>query len=244
MKKILLLIIITLFYSCNNSKKEATAINLKTKIEKKLFSNTESQIKKYGEDSQKYWDIGDNKNALKYDDSIKNTILNSYIGDHTFISVDNIAYRTTKRKKPLFLQVTASWCPPCKFEIPMLNKIVEKYSDQVDFVLLFQDAQAKVEKISLEYHKDIVLVPSIKEQSEGINISGFRHVMGFPTDYLITKNNEIINFYQGASKPGTFKNLEGNDIIITKEQANKTNYQKLEKEVTELIKGQISNTID
>ena len=225
-KTFLLLLAFTIFYSCKNLEKESVDNQSETKIGKKLFSETESKIKKYREDSQKYWDKNDSENALKYRDSIKSLILNSYIKDYKFKTVDSTNYNMSERKKPLFLQVTASWCAPCKFEVPALNKIVEKYSDRVDFVLLFWDTQAELEKLAPDYNKDIVLIPSQEKQSEPttIDISGFRHIMGFPTNYLITTDNQIINFSQGAMIPTTFTDQNGKEITITKEEANKGNY--------------------
>ena len=238
MKKIfLLLFAITALFSCKNFEKETFETLTEKKIEKKLFSNTESQIKKYREDSQKYWDKNDSENALKYNDSIKILILYSYIKDYKFKTVDSTFYNTSERKKPLFLQVTASWCPPCKFEVPALNKIVEKYNDKVDFVLLFWDTQSELEKIAPDYHKNIFLIPSQKKQSEPttIDISGFRHIMGFPTNYLITRDNQIINFSQGAMIPTTYTDQNGEEVTITKEEANQKNYERLEMEIKELL---------
>lgn len=244
-KTFLLLLAITIFHSCKNSEKETADNQSETKIEKKLFSETESKIKKYREDSQKYWDKNDSENALKYGDSIKSLILNSYIKDYEFKTVDSTNYNTSERKKPLFLQVTASWCAPCKFEVPALNKIVEKYSDKVDFVLLFWDTQAELEKLAPDYNKDIVLIPSQEKQSEPttIDISGFRHIMGFPTNYLITTDNQIINFSQGAMIPTTFTDQSGKEITITKEDADKGNYERLETEIKELIEKTGANTV-
>jgi len=244
-KAFLSLLLVTIFYSCKNSEKDITEIKLEAKVKKKLFAETENQIKMYRADSQKYWDKNDSENALKYSDSIKTLILNSYINDYEFKTVDSINYNTSERKKPLFLQVTASWCAPCKFEVPALNKIVEKYSDKVDFVLLFWDTQSELEKLAPDYNKKIALIPSQKKQTEStsIDISGFRHIMGFPTNYLISRDNEIINFSRGAMIPTTFIDQNGKEITITKEDADKGNYERLEMEIKELIEKNDANSL-
>jgi thiol-disulfide isomerase/thioredoxin len=230
-KTFLILLAITIFYSCNDSKKE------NTETKKIFFSDIQSQIKKYKTESEIFWKNNDGENSSKYNDSIRTLILNSYISNHEFNTVDDSIYNTSVRKKPLFLQVTASWCAPCKFQIPALNKIVEKYSDKVDFVLLFWDTKPKLEKLVTEYNKKIILIPSKKRQSESkiIDIAGFKHIMSFPTNYLITRNNKIINFSSGAMMPTTYKDHNGIDITITEEEANKQNYERLEREIKELI---------
>ena len=49
-------------------------------------------------------------------------------------------------------------------------------------------------------------------------------------------DNEIINFSQGALIPTTYTDETGTEITITKEDANKENYERLETEIKELIK--------
>lgn len=177
---------------------------------------------------------------MKYDDSIKSLILNSYIKDYNFKTFDSINYNTSKRKKPLFLQVTASWCEPCKFQTPMLNKVVERYSDKVDFVLLFWDTQSELEKLVSNYNKNIFLIPFKQKTPEDtiVDIYSFKHLMAFPSNYSINTNNKIINFSQGASSPTTYTNEKGEEITITKEEADKRNFEKLETEIKKLIKEQ------
>ncbi|NRB84899.1 MAG: thioredoxin family protein [Winogradskyella sp.] len=229
-KIILVLISLTILQSCKKDENQ-------TYDERKLFADTEAQIKKYREDAQKYWDLNDAENAMKYDDSIKLFIRDSYIDNYKFITVDSSIYNTSKRKKPLFLQVTASWCAPCKFEVPSLNKIVEKYSDKVDFVLLFWDSQKELEKLAQDYNRNIFLIPSQKKQPEPttIEIAGFKHITGFPTNYLISIDDRIMKISEGAVIPATYTDRSGKEITITEDEAKKMNYERLEREIKELL---------
>ncbi|AUC15826.1 hypothetical protein BTO06_12000 [Tenacibaculum sp. SZ-18] len=224
--------------SCNSSHKDDLNTNSITTSRIKLFEETEDQIKKFREDSQKYWDKNDSENALKYSDSIKQLIIKSYISSYEFKTMRNIKYKTKNRNKPLFLQVTASWCAPCKFEISSLNKIAEKYSDKVDFVLLFWDNQKELKTFANSYNENIHLVPSERKEKEPttINISGFKHITGYPTNYLISKDNQIINYSTGAAAPMTYVDETGTKHSISKDQANKENFNRLESEIKELLK--------
>src|SRR5688500_5109113 len=102
--------------------------------EKIYWGSTEGKIQKYRADSQKLWEKNDAENAEKYRDSIQALIVNTYIKEYSFTSLEGPVFETAKQSKPLFLQVTASWCVPCRAEIPALNQVAEKYRDQVDFV--------------------------------------------------------------------------------------------------------------
>ncbi len=175
------------------------------KSDRKQFGNSKDLILKYRKDSKSYLNKNDLKKATKYADSIRMAIINSYIDNYNFVTITGSVYSTTKRVKPLFLQVTASWCAPCRAEIPALNKIAEKYSSQVDFVLLFWDDKESLEKFKDRFNNRIFLIPSEEKPHtyNVVNISGFNHVMSFPTNYLINMTNKIINYTEGGTIPNS-----------------------------------------
>lgn len=247
MKNALILIVaFIILISCKKTNQEKATNQSETKVERKLFADIESHLTKYEQDSKAYWEKGEKENARKYRDSIKLQIANSYIQEHEFESVYNTKYNTSKRKKPLFIQATASWCAPCKFEVPALNRIVEKYSNEVDFVLLFWDTKPKILEFASDYDDRIFLIPSKEEPSGGssVSISGFTHQIGFPTNYLITEDNQIINYYQGAMVPSNYTDSEGNQNIVTKEDADKGNFELLESQIKELLEKNATFTKD
>lgn len=164
---------------------------------RKLFSNSESIVLKYIKDSKNYVAKKDLKNAVKYSDSIRMAIIGSYIGEYNFISVKGSVYNTSKKTKPLFLQATASWCAPCRAEIPALNKIVEKHSNVIDFVLLFHDTKDNLLKITDKYNDKILLIPSdiTYPNSTNMSVAGFKHFFSYPTNYLVNRNNKLLRWW-------------------------------------------------
>ena len=42
--------------------------------------------------------------------------------------------KAATRGRVLFLNFWASWCAPCLFEIPVINRLKDKYGEKVDFV--------------------------------------------------------------------------------------------------------------
>ncbi len=204
---------------------------------KREFRQIAGQIEIYNQRMQKLWNENNQTGYEACRDSLKAIITNSYIDNYTFKDINNKNYSTQSKKRPLFLQVTASWCKPCRFEVTALNRIVEKYHDKVDFVLLFWDTQPGLLKIAKEYDQRIYLVPSLKEQNEsgGLEISGFKHTLGFPCNYLVTLNNGLAGFSQGAMMPVDMIDDHGKAIKVTAEEADQGNYKRLESEIIELI---------
>src|SRR5690606_4721873 len=80
--------------------------------------------------------------------------------------LDNFKVRDLKKrpvsldefKKLVYLTTYASWIVPTEGEIPALNKLAEKYSDQVDFVMLFWDNHSTTKDLAKKYHKKIKIL--------------------------------------------------------------------------------------
>ncbi|KAA3437787.1 TlpA family protein disulfide reductase [Rufibacter hautae] len=228
------ILLASLSWSCTKEVQKSEEV---LPAEKVYLGSTEGKIQKYREDSQKYWDKGDSENAQKYRDSIKAVVVNTYLKEYTFTSLSGSVFETARQPKPMLLQITASWCVPCRAEIPALNQIVEKFQDQIDFVLLFQDQADGLTSLAKEYNSAITLVPSHKEVSDPntIDIAGFRHTMGFPSNYLVTAENKVVNFTQGAQAPRNYTGEDGKEVIITVEEANRQNFERLEAEIKDLL---------
>jgi len=103
------------------------------------------------------------------------------------------------------LQATASWCKPCKALTPALNEIVEKYNDQVDFILLTHDTKEKAKTFARGLHPKIILVPSKSKKNpnstDKLDVGGFKQVFPFPTTYFITMDKIVSEIKTGAPVP-------------------------------------------
>ena len=216
-----------------------SAINLAQT--KKLFSTTPNQIINYRLLAQKAWDVKDSIKASSYDDSIKSCIENSVIDNYNFQTADSLILNTSKITKPIFLLTSASWCSPCMAEIKPLNRIVEQYADSVHFIILFWDTKDKLSSMAAKYNTSIALIPSSTRENiedNSINISGFKHLGGYPATYLIV-NNKIIDYSEGAvSTSVAVLNSKGQIetiTIATEEKAFESNYELLKSKVEKLL---------
>lgn len=48
--------------------------------------------------------------------------------------------------KVIFLNFWATWCPPCRAEMPSINKLYQQFKDDKNVVFIFADADGDLEK--------------------------------------------------------------------------------------------------
>lgn len=146
--------------------------------------------------------IEENFNHSKVD-SLSKELIGTTIPNLKFIDVNGKTLDLSNGTKPIFLQATASWCKPCKALIPILNKLVEEYHDQIDFLLLTHDTQEKAEILSKTLHPKIRLIPSKSKRNPNslnkIDVEGFKQIFPFPTCYMINSDKIVTNVLVGAA---------------------------------------------
>jgi peroxiredoxin len=96
--------------------------------------------------------------------------------------------------KVVFINFWATWCPPCKEEIPSLNKLHKKYSGK-DFAVIgisTDDSKKAIVKF-LKKHKVDFVIPHDKDGK----IMREYKVFSLPTSFLIDKQGKIIEKFLG-----------------------------------------------
>lgn len=93
----------------------------------------------------------------------------------------------------------ATWCPPCKEEIPIFNELIEKYPDDFQIIsILFQDP-IEMEKLKefIDKYKINFPITVGKEENERL-AKNMNNVQKIPESYLFTKDGVLIEKYFGA----------------------------------------------
>ncbi len=69
------------------------------------------------------------------------------VGDKaSFSSADNVVYDTEQLKgKVLFINFWATWCPPCRAEMPSIQKLYDKFKDNDNIEFLIVEIEGDVE---------------------------------------------------------------------------------------------------
>ncbi len=95
----------------------------------------------------------------------------------------------------VFLNFWATWCPPCRAEMPSMQKLSERLSDQ-KFVILAVDLQ-EPEMTVRQFIEDNRLTFSVLLDGEG-QVGGMYAVRSIPTTYLIDRNGMLLGMAIGG----------------------------------------------
>lgn len=96
--------------------------------------------------------------------------------------------------KVIFLNFWATWCPPCRAEMPSIQKLYNKKGDKIAFVLVAM--QDKPEKISSYLQDNSITVPAYELNSL---LHESLKPKSFPTTLIINKQGEVVLKETGAA---------------------------------------------
>ena len=105
--------------------------------------------------------------------------------------------------KPIVLNFWASWCPPCKSEMPHFNSVYANKEDEVVFLMVdLVDGQRETKEKGLQYVTDQafdlpVYFDTKQEAAFAYGISSI------PTTFLIDAKGNIVTSYKGAINEAT-----------------------------------------
>jgi len=111
--------------------------------------------------------------------------------DGTTLSLDQL------RGKVVFLNIWATWCGPCREEMPSMELLYNELKDNKDFVMLAVSQDTKGRSVVAPYvarngyHFTILLDPENKV-GESYDVSGV------PETFIINRGGQIVAHHMGA----------------------------------------------
>ena len=96
------------------------------------------------------------------------------------------------RGKPTLINFWFTTCAPCVAEMPVLNKLKEKYGESVNFIALAADSQEKVRNFLAKRTFNFVHVVNEKFITEEL------HVKAFPKNVFLDKNGHVYKVEDGV----------------------------------------------
>ncbi|MGL4849838.1 MAG: TlpA family protein disulfide reductase [Clostridium sp.] len=107
--------------------------------------------------------------------------------------------------KKVFINFWASWCPPCKEEMPYIEKLYKEYGN--DIVILTINVGENTEKVKKFVEEDKYTFPVLLDKDMKVSEEyGARYL---PTSVLINEKGEIANYRNGAMDYQQMKEFVG-----------------------------------
>lgn len=113
--------------------------------------------------------------------------------------------------KTIFLNIWATWCPPCREEMPYIDELYEEYNKNSDDVIILGVAspnlgrEGTIEDIKEFLEENNHKFPTVFDEN-GSMIYGYA-INSFPSTLIINKEGYIVKYVPGAMNKETMKRL-------------------------------------
>jgi peroxiredoxin len=101
----------------------------------------------------------------------------------------NFLTLSSLKRKVVFLNFWATWCPPCRQEMPSMETLYQRFKD-LGLVLLAVDIQEKTNQVSA-FIKEFGLTFPVALDSSG-SITNKYGIRGIPATFIIDRDGSII----------------------------------------------------
>jgi len=167
-------------------------------------------FKKYKRESELAYRKGDfERGKFLFDSLVDHRLAGTIFDDFTFKQSNGKKLKLSKIHKPIILITYASWCVQGKGEAQALNKLAQKYSKEVKFVVLFWDRKANMEKIAHKYNKHITVCYAHEYyKNDAPIVAALKHTLGLPTSYYLDENLKVVDIRRCGVKLCPNKNNE------------------------------------
>jgi len=124
------------------------------------------------------------------------------------------SFEDVRQGKPAVINYFASWCPPCKQELPHFQKAYDTYKDQISFIFLDAlDGQRETLETVKAFIRDFPFTGPVY-YDEGLFAYIFQ-TTSLPTTVFINADGTLANGYLGyVSESVLQQNL---DMLLTRE---------------------------
>jgi peroxiredoxin len=100
--------------------------------------------------------------------------------------------------QPVLINFWATWCPPCRYEMPFLQAAYEKYKSQ-GFVVLAVDIQETPEVVK-PFLQELGLTFPVAMDRSGAVSSAYR-IQAIPTSIFVNRDGVVVDIHRGALTP-------------------------------------------
>lgn len=115
--------------------------------------------------------------------------------------------------KPVILNFWASWCGPCQSEMPIFDKIYDRYKNDINFMMVNLTGGRETKESASEYIKSQEYSFPVYYDTNGEGAMSYE-TYSIPVTYFIDADGNIAGYVKGALSEEAL--LEGIDMISGK----------------------------
>ena len=131
--------------------------------------------------------------------------------DFTLTTLDGKKVQLSELKgKKVIVNFWATWCPPCKAEMPHMQNFYEDFSDEENIEILAVNMTSEDKEESVQnFVQDYELTFPIPLDTEGVVRETYQ-VLRIPTSYMIDTKGRIQNKIEGPMDENMIKDFVSN----------------------------------
>lgn len=99
------------------------------------------------------------------------------------------------RGKAMLVTFFATWCPPCRQEIPTLKKLQEEYGDKGFSVIGLSVDEGGPRVVAKLVQKEAINYPVL--MADRATANDFGGIAGIPTSFLVNRKGNVVKRYPG-----------------------------------------------
>ncbi|HKK00899.1 MAG TPA: TlpA disulfide reductase family protein [Desulfuromonadales bacterium] len=119
------------------------------------------------------------------------------------------------RGKVVFLNFWATWCPPCREEMPSIDRLYEVFGDNPDFVMLAVNGEERGKETVPAFLKKNPHSFPVYLDPDGAAQHAY-DVTGYPETYIIDKNGILVGKVLGGNDWSSVKVLKAISTLLEK----------------------------